>query len=98
MSLMSDKEVADLLVAGWVRSKGRDAIEKRFVFANFPAAFGWMTQVAIWSEKMNHHPEWFNVYNKVDVVLTTHSAKGLSELDVKLARKMDGLHGQSVHA
>ena len=59
--------------------------------STFIEAFGWMTRAAIWAEKWNHHPEWSNVYNKVDVVLTTHDADGLSSLDVKLARKLDTL-------
>lgn len=62
---------------------------KVFVFKNFIAAFGWMTQAAIWAEKLRHHPEWFNVYNKVEVYLTTHDAAGISELDFKLAGKME---------
>ncbi len=71
--------------------EGRDAIAKTFVFENFVDAFGWMTRVAIWAEKWNHHPEWSNVYKTVEVVLTTHDVDGLSALDAKLARKMDGL-------
>lgn len=62
---------------------------KSFTFKTFVRAFGWMSQIAIWSEKLNHHPEWFNVYNKVDVFLTTHDVDGLSELDFKLAAKME---------
>ncbi len=80
-----------LLATGWALVEGRDAIAKTFVFEDFVHAFGWMTQVAIWSEKWNHHPEWSNVYKTVDVVLTTHDVGGLSALDAKLARKMDGL-------
>lgn len=73
--------------------EGRDAIVKDFKFKNFVEAFGWMTRAAIWAEKWNHHPEWFNVYNKVSVTLSTHDVDGLSELDVKLAKKMDALAG-----
>jgi 4a-hydroxytetrahydrobiopterin dehydratase len=62
---------------------------KTFKFKSFIRAFGWMTQMAIWAEKLKHHPEWFNVYNKVDVELTTHDAGGISELDFKLADKME---------
>lgn len=62
---------------------------KTFKFKSFIRAFGWMTQVAIWAEKLNHHPEWFNVYNKVEVKLTTHDVGGISELDFKLATKME---------
>lgn len=62
---------------------------KTFKFKSFIRAFGWMSQIAIWAEKLNHHPEWFNVYNKVEVELTTHDAGGISELDFKLAQKME---------
>ena len=62
---------------------------KTFKFKSFIRAFGWMTQIAIWAEKLKHHPEWLNVYNRVDVELTTHDAEGISELDFKLADKME---------
>ena len=62
---------------------------KTFKFKSFIRAFGWMSQIAIWAEKLKHHPEWFNVYNKVEVELTTHDADGISELDFKLAEKME---------
>ncbi|MEO0990698.1 MAG: 4a-hydroxytetrahydrobiopterin dehydratase [Pseudomonadota bacterium] len=78
-----------LLANGWSEVDGRDAIKKAFVFKNFIEAFGWMSQIAIVAEKMNHHPEWFNVYKTVEVVLTTHDANGLSALDMKLAAEMD---------
>ena len=78
---------------GWEVVDGRDAIFKSFVFGNFVEAFGWMTRVAIWAEKWDHHPEWSNVYKTVDVTLTTHDLGGVSTLDVKLARKMDSLAG-----
>lgn len=74
---------------GWAEVEGRDAAQKTFTFKNFSQAFAFMTRVAMAAEKMNHHPEWFNVYNRVDVVLTTHDADGLSEKDVEMARKMD---------
>nr|WP_198556556.1 4a-hydroxytetrahydrobiopterin dehydratase [Paraglaciecola sp. MB-3u-78] len=64
-------------------------LTKTFKFKSFIRAFGWMTQIAIWAEKLNHHPEWFNVYNKVEVQLTTHDVGGISELDFKLAEKME---------
>lgn len=64
-------------------------LTKTFKFKSFIRAFGWMSQIAIWAEKLNHHPEWFNVYNKVEVQLTTHDADGISELDFKLAEKME---------
>lgn len=80
-----------LLANGWEMVEGRDAIRKRYVFADFTEAFGWMTRAALWAEKWNHHPEWFNVYKTVDVVLSTHDVGGLSALDAKLARKFDSL-------
>ena len=73
----------------WSRVKGRSAIQKTFEFKNFNAAFGFMTRVALVAEQMNHHPEWFNVYNRVDVTLSTHDAGGVTEKDFKLAMKMD---------
>lgn len=82
-----------LLANGWELVEGRDALEKTYTFANFVEAFGWMTRAAIVAEKMNHHPEWFNVYKTVRVTLTTHDAGGLSDLDVKLAEAMDRLAG-----
>lgn len=78
---------------GWIHDADRDAISKQFKFPNFVEAFGFMSRAAIHAEKLNHHPEWFNVYSKVDVVLTTHDANGLSELDVMLAQIMDKLAG-----
>jgi len=76
---------------GWQLSDGREAIEKRFVFADFRAAFAWMTKVAAIADEMDHHPEWSNVYKTVDVVLTTHDAGGLSENDIRLAARMNAL-------
>ena len=85
-------EILDpLFKQGWSMLEGRDAIQKTFLFTNFVEAFGFMTQVAIIAEKMNHHPEWSNVYRTVEVTLTTHDANGLSDLDIALARKMDAL-------
>lgn len=75
----------------WTMVEGRDAIRRSFKFGDFNAAFGFMTRAALVAEKMDHHPEWFNVYNRVDVVLSTHDAGGLTELDVKLATAMDAL-------
>ena len=83
--------LAPLIETGWAMVEGRDAIQKTFQFGNFVDAFGWMTRVALWAEKWDHHPEWSNVYKTVEVTLTTHDVGGLSTLDVKLARKMDGL-------
>ncbi|MGJ8545925.1 MAG: 4a-hydroxytetrahydrobiopterin dehydratase [Sulfitobacter sp.] len=82
-----------LIENGWAMAEGRDAIQKTFKFSDFADAFGWMTRVAIWAEKWDHHPEWSNVYGKVSVTLITHDVDGLSSLDVKLARKMDSLAG-----
>jgi 4a-hydroxytetrahydrobiopterin dehydratase len=82
-----------LLENGWSMVEGRDAIHKTYKFPDFTEAFGFMTRAAIWAEKWNHHPEWFNVYNTVEVTLSTHDVGGLSALDAKLARKMDGLAG-----
>ncbi len=76
-------------LAGWQDVEGRDAIQKSFKFKDFIEAWGFMNRAALLAEKMNHHPEWFNVYNRVEVVLTTHDCDGLSELDVKLAKAMD---------
>ena len=76
---------------GWSLVEGRNAMSKSFVFANFVEAFGFMTKAALVAEKMDHHPEWSNVYKTVDVVLTTHSAGGITELDGKLAAHMDKL-------
>ena len=74
---------------GWQLVDGRDAITKQFKFANFNAAFAFMTRVALVAEKMDHHPEWFNVWNRVDVTLSTHDAGGLTERDIALAEAMD---------
>jgi len=81
------KALKDL--SSWSEVPGRDAITKSFKFKSFNEAFGFMSRVALAAEKMDHHPEWSNVYNKVDVVLSTHDAGGITELDVKLAAKMD---------
>lgn len=74
---------------GWVEAKGRDAIVKTFQFKSFSQAWGWMNRVALLAEKMDHHPEWVNVYGRVDVTLSTHTAGGVTEKDIALARKMD---------
>jgi len=76
-------------LTGWSEVSGRDAITKKFVFADFNAAFGFMTRGALVAEKMYHHPEWFNVYKTVEVTLSTHDAGGVTELDVQLAAAMD---------
>ena len=74
---------------GWTDVPGRDAIQKTFTFADFNAAFGFMSRVAMQAEKADHHPEWFNVYNRVEITLATHDAGGVSERDVKLAQFID---------
>ncbi|VDK48645.1 unnamed protein product [Anisakis simplex] len=78
-----------LLSSGWSMVEGRDAIKKQFLFKNFNEALGFMVRVGLQSEKLDHHPEWFNVYNKVDVTLSSHDVNGLSERDIKLATFMD---------
>ena len=78
---------------GWSDVSGRDAITKKFTFKNFNEAFGFMSRAALVAEKMDHHPEWSNVYKTVDVTLSTHDAGGLTELDVKLAEAMDKIAG-----
>ena len=77
-------------LTGWSRVDGRDAIRKEFRFKDFNEAWAFMSRVALLAEKMDHHPEWFNVYNRVDVTLTTHDAGGVSERDVKMAQAMEG--------
>ena len=84
-------ELEPLINNGWSMVDGRDAIAKTYKFKNFIDAFGWMTRVAIWAEKWNHHPEWSNTYNKVSVTLISHDADGLTDRDIKLAQKMDAL-------
>ena len=76
-------------LSGWTEVAGRDAITKTFTFKNFNEAFGFMSRVALKAEAMNHHPEWFNVWNRVEVTLSTHDAGGLTELDIELAAFMD---------
>ena len=86
----SEREDALLALSGWTHDPERDAITRRFQFANFSEAFAFMARAALLAEKMDHHPEWFNVYNKVDVTLTTHDCDGLSERDIAMANAMDG--------
>jgi len=83
------KEVDPLKLSGWTVLEDRDAIKKSFHFNNFNEAFGFMTRVALKAEQMNHHPEWFNVYNKVEVTLSTHDCNGLSSNDMEMADFMD---------
>lgn len=81
-------------LAGWSEVAGRDAIAKTFTFKDFNEAFGFMARSALIAEKMDHHPEWSNVYKTVNVTLSTHDAGGLTELDVKLAEAMDKIAGR----
>ncbi len=74
---------------GWAEVEDRDAIRKVFHFGTFGEAWGFMSQVALYAEKMDHHPEWFNVYNRVEIVLSTHDVEGLTERDIKLAHAID---------
>ena len=74
---------------GWKKSRGKNAIEKDFIFKDFKTAFSWMTKIALIAEKMDHHPEWFNVYNKVEVTLSTHDSGGVTELDIEMAKEMN---------
>lgn len=88
---LSPQTVADVLTTlpAWKHDQKRDAITREFVFADFAQAFAFMTQIAIQSEKRNHHPEWFNVYNRVTITLTTHDVNGLSQRDINMARYAD---------
>jgi 4a-hydroxytetrahydrobiopterin dehydratase len=88
---LSESQVREKLadLEGWALADGK--LRREFKFADFVRAFGFMTSAAIEAEKLNHHPEWSNVYNKVTVNLVTHSAKGITELDFKLAKKLDAL-------
>jgi 4a-hydroxytetrahydrobiopterin dehydratase len=89
--LLTADERAELLgaLSGWRPLEDRDAIRRRYVFTDFGEAFGFMTRAALVAERMNHHPEWTNVYRTVEVTLTTHDAGGLTRRDVELARQMD---------
>ncbi len=82
-----------LAAAGWRHDPATDRIAKSFRFKDFSAAWGWMNRAALAAEKLDHHPDWSNSWNRVEVSLTTHDAKGLTELDVALAEAMDRLAG-----
>ena len=84
----------DLEDKGWSRARDGNSLSKQFKFKSFVEAIGWMVQCALYAERQNHHPEWFNVYNRVEVTLTTHSKKTVTSLDIKLAQKMDQLAGK----
>ena len=85
----NERQAAMQELVGWKAVEGRDAITRSFRFADFNQAFGFMSRVAMMAEKLDHHPEWFNVYNRVEVTLSTHDAGGLTGLDVSLARFMN---------
>jgi len=85
--------LAELATSGWTPTAGREALSKTFRFADFSQAWGWMAQVALAAERLDHHPEWLNVWNRVEVTLTTHDAGGLTALDLELARAMDRMAG-----
>ncbi len=87
---VSERRKALAALEGWSEVEGRDAIQRRFWFEDFTAAFAFMARCALTAERMDHHPEWFNVYNRVEVILATHSADGVTELDIRLAVLMNG--------
>jgi len=93
VSKLDESQRAALLPAltGWTHDADRDGLARRFVFADFVAAFGFMARVALLAEKADHHPEWSNVWNRVDILLTTHDAGGLSIRDIELARAIDAV-------
>ena len=88
---LTDAEITAALadLAGWSTVPGRTAITKSFKFADFNAAFGFMTRVALAAEQLDHHPAWSNVYDRVEITLSTHDAGGLTALDIKLARRIE---------
>ena len=92
---LSESEIAAALKAlpGWSPVAGREAIAKSFKFTDFSKAFGFMARAALKAEQLDHHPEWFNVYNRVDVTLATHDAGGVTALDVTLAAAMNAIAG-----
>jgi len=93
LAKLTEAERAELpaSIPQWQPVEGRDAIARRFRFRDFSEAWGFMARVALLAEKQDHHPEWSNIWNRVDIVLTTHDAKGLSQRDVALARAIDAL-------
>jgi 4a-hydroxytetrahydrobiopterin dehydratase len=93
ISKLSSEQRATQIAAlrGWQAVADRDAITREFKFADFNEAFGFMTRVAIKAQEMDHHPEWFNVYNKVAITLSTHEANGVTERDIRLAQFIDGI-------
>ena len=95
MAILTDSERGEALarLAGWSYDDGRNGIAKGFVFADFPAAFAFMTRVALAAEKADHHPEWSNVWNKVDILLSTHDAGGVTRKDIALAGRIEEMAG-----
>lgn len=91
----TQKQQALKILSGWTMAEDRNAIKKQFRFRDFNQAFGFMSRVALAAESMNHHPEWFNVYNRVDVTLTTHEADGVTERDIRLAGLMNEYAGDA---
>ena len=87
----TDRAAALKTLSNWKDVLGRDAIQRKFVFADFNQAFGFMTRTALMAEKMDHHPEWSNVYNRVSVLLSTHECGGVSQRDIEMARFIDTL-------
>ena len=95
MKKLDDKSRAAALktLKGWKESKGGEAIAKNFKFDNFNEACGCMTRVALLADKMDHHPQWFNVYNKIEVTLSTHDARGVTQNDIEMAKAMNDYAG-----
>jgi 4a-hydroxytetrahydrobiopterin dehydratase len=93
MAVLTESERSEALagLGGWTFDAARNGIARRFTFADFGAAFAFMTRVALEAEKADHHPEWSNVWNKVDILLSTHSAGGVTAQDIALARKIDAI-------
>lgn len=92
ITITAEERAAALnVLPGWSAERGGEVLTKTFAFGDFNEAFGFMTRVALLAEAMNHHPEWFNVYNKVEVTLTTHDAGGITTRDIKMAQFMESL-------
>ena len=92
----SDRQQLKNILPGWEPIPGRDAIYKKFAFEDFEQAFAWMTKVAQVAEQINHHPEWFNVWNTVEVTLSTHDVQGLTQSDIELAKAMEKILQESL--
>ena len=90
----AERRQAMARLKGWKKVRGRDAIHKAYRFKDFNEAFAFMSRIALMAEKMDHHPEWLNVYNRVEITLSTHDAGGVSERDVALARFIDSIGGR----